>query len=70
MLLMNRATGYCEDCGERHPGKMSPKQVAEHFNVTDRTIRNWCDKQILASAKAGGVIRIKRIDVLNFEVPL
>jgi len=69
---VNKNTGFCEDCGKKHPGKMSTKEVAEHFNVSVSTVRNWCDgkgvKNRLPFEKPGRDYRIKRINVLNFTV--
>jgi excisionase family DNA binding protein len=38
-------------------------QVAEEFQVTDQTIRNWIDSGVLPAVRVGRAFRIKRSDV-------
>lgn len=38
-------------------------QVAEEFQVTAQTIRNWIDQGVLPAARVGRAFRIRRADV-------
>jgi excisionase family DNA binding protein len=38
-------------------------EVAEEFQVTTQTIRNWIDSGVLPAAKIGRAFRVKREDV-------
>jgi excisionase family DNA binding protein len=38
-------------------------QVAEEFQVTAQTVRNWIDQGVLPAARVGRAFRIRRSDV-------
>jgi excisionase family DNA binding protein len=42
---------------------LSVSQVADEFQVTTQTIRNWIDAGALPAAKVGRSYRVKRADV-------
>jgi len=42
---------------------MTVSQVAEEFQVTTQTIRNWIDHGTLPAAKIGRAFRVRREDV-------
>ena len=42
---------------------LTVSQVAEEFQVTTQTIRNWIDGGALPAAKIGRAFRVKREDV-------
>jgi excisionase family DNA binding protein len=42
---------------------LTVSEVAEEFQVTSQTIRNWIDSRVLPAAKIGRAFRVKREDV-------
>ena len=47
---------------------LTVKDVARHFQVTDRTVRNWLRAGLLVGSKLGSrVVRIDPADVLRFS---
>jgi len=48
----------------------TPREVADFFSVTTRTIYNWCEEGKLKYAKVGGVIRIYRFSIIEILNPL
>lgn len=42
-------------------------EVAYHFSVTDRTVRNWIDHSLLHCIKKPGMVRVPRESILSLE---
>ena len=47
----------------RQPQLLTVPQVADEFQVTTQTIRNWIDGGALPAAKIGRAFRVRREDV-------
>jgi excisionase family DNA binding protein len=47
----------------RHRQLLTVPQVAEEFQVTTQTIRNWIDAGVLPAVRVGRAFRVKREDV-------
>jgi excisionase family DNA binding protein len=45
------------------PPLLTVPQVAEEFQVTAQTIRNWIDQGVLPAVRIGRAFRIRRADV-------
>jgi len=45
------------------PPLLTVPQVAEEFQVTAQTIRNWIDRGVLPAVRVGRAFRIRRADV-------
>jgi len=45
---------------------MTPKQVAERFNVTVKTIYKWAESKTLPSVKLGYLLRFEQDAVESF----
>ena len=45
------------------PSLLTVPQVAEEFQVTAQTIRNWIDQGVLPAVRVGRAFRIKQADV-------
>lgn len=45
------------------PPLLTVPQVAEEFQVTAQTIRNWIDQGVLPAVRVGRAFRIRRADV-------
>lgn len=46
--------------------KLRPDEVARYFDVTDRTVYNWCrDGKIVFEQLPTGIIRIPRVAVIE-----
>lgn len=46
---------------------LSPKQVADKYNVSISTVHEWFGKRELPHIKINGVIRVKAKDLETFE---
>jgi excisionase family DNA binding protein len=47
----------------RQPQLLTVPQVAEEFQVTAQTIRNWIDQGVLPALRVGRAFRVRREDV-------
>lgn len=50
---------------------LRPEEVAAYYSVKVRTVRAWVAAGKLKAIKiAGGLLRIRRIDIANIETPI
>ena len=42
-------------------------EVAEYFSVSRKTIYKWIEQGILDAVKKGGIIRITRKSIINYQ---
>lgn len=47
------------------PALLTTDEVAAHFRVTPRTVRNWVRRGDLVPVKRGRVVRFRRADVIE-----
>ncbi len=61
------AVNFPSDIRNKIPDKvlLRPDEVAAIFEVTVKTVYQWCALGILPSIKIGGVVRIKRSTILQ-----